>query len=102
MPLWLTVFLVAVIALLVRETLLLLGQRTGRVLDLTHPRDRLQRRIVGLRLLAWLSLVLALGQRNAYKLGWDHRVIDFTTSLFLLLAVALVVTAWHLGKRHRG
>ncbi len=96
------VFLIMVIALLLREVALLVGQASGRVLDLTPPAERLQRRVTGLRLLAFLAFVLALGQRNAYRLGWDDRAIDVMTSLFLGAAVVLILSAWRLRKKFGG
>jgi hypothetical protein len=100
MPFWLILFLVVVTALLLRELYLLLGQRTGRVLDLTPAAERVQRRIVGLRLLAFVALGLALGQRTAYRLGWRHGQVDLLTGLFLVIAVALIVAAWYLRRKH--
>lgn len=102
MPWWLTVFLVGAIALLLREVALLVGQRRGRVLDLTPPEEQPQRWIVGLRLLAFLALALAIGQRSAYRLGWGDRVIDVMTGIFLTVAVVLVLFVWRLRKRHGG
>jgi hypothetical protein len=100
MPFWLILFLVVVTALLLRELYLLLGQRTGRVLDLTPAAERVQRRIVGLRLLAFVSLALALGQRKAYELGWHYQLVDALTALFLVIAVALILAAWYLRRKH--
>lgn len=100
MPWWLLVFLIGVIALLLREVALWVGQRSGRVLDLTPHGERLQRRVTGLRLLASLALLLAVGQRSAYRLGWGDQAIDVMTSLFLAAAVVLILAAWRLRKKY--
>jgi hypothetical protein len=69
-------------------------------LDLTPYDERLRRRVTGLRLLAFLALLLAIGQRNAYRLGWGDQAIDVMTSFFLAAAVVLVLAAWRLRKKY--
>ena len=89
-PLWLTMFLLAVVALVLGETLL--ASRRERDVIRVPAASARERQALRLRMVAGVAVMAAVLQRVIYRAVRADREIDRLTGL--CLAVALGTVAW--------
>jgi hypothetical protein len=100
MPAWLAVALLLVTILLVLEVVSGLRAPTPTIVLRDRAESR-SRRVWPLRFIAALALIVAWGQREIYELHPDW-IMDALTTVFLILALSLVVISWRIARSDSG